>query len=298
VSSPGTTLRATDLVANLATAIGRGECILFLGAGVHSPPPIDSKYSYPENERPPSGKRLAETLAGECDFHRDFPEDSTTNLQRVALCYERRSNRAKLIQRVTVEITQGRKSSAALRALAALPFPIIVTTNYDQFFERALTRLEKEPQVSIYSADPTAVTKDVRRISPASPFVFKIHGDLSEPSSIVITDEDYVHFVMRMSDRAAFHPVPESINFYMKRWPTLFVGYSLMDYNLRLLFKSLRWKVDKAELPDTYSVDLYPDPLILDVYGNEQRYVQFIAQDVWKFVPDLYRRVTGQEMPT
>ena len=82
----------------------------------------------------------------------------------------------------------------------------------------------------------------------------------------------------------------------MKRWPTLFVGYSLMDYNLRLIFITLRWKVDKAELPDTYSVDLYPDPLILDVYGNERRYVQFIAQDVWKFVPDLYRRVTGKEM--
>jgi hypothetical protein len=70
-----------------------------------------------------------------------------------------------------------------------------------------------------------------------------------------------------------------------------------MDYNLRLLFKILRWRIDPANMPDTYSVDKSPDPLILDVWWNQRRYVQFIAQDVWKFVPELYRRVMHKDMP-
>jgi hypothetical protein len=127
--------------------------------------------------------------------------------------------------------------------------------------------------------------------------VYKIHGDIAQPSSIVITDEDYIQFVMRMGDRGPYHPVPETVAYYMKRWPTLFVGYSLMDYNLRLLFKSLRWKVDRSNQPEAYSVDLYPDPLIVDVYANERRQVQFIAQDVWRFVPAMYTRVLNLEMP-
>ena len=70
-----------------------------------------------------------------------------------------------------------------------------------------------------------------------------------------------------------------------------------MDYNLRLLFKSMRWRVDLANVPDTYSVDKYPDPLVLDVWSGQRRCVRFLVQDLWAFVPDLYRRVTGEEMP-
>ncbi len=290
-------LTAVDPVTTIAEAVTKGECILFLGAGVHYPPPTGSKYTHVESERPPSGRELSQKLATECAFSVDFPNDDVRNLQRVSLCHERKFGRAKLVERVAAEIGPAKKPSAALRALAALPFPIVITTNYDQLFERALRKFDKEPQVSIYSPDHDAVTKDARRFTVDTPFVFKIHGDLSEPASIVITDEDYIQFVMRMRDTRDYDPVPETVKFYMKRWPTLFVGYRLMDYNLRLLFKSLRWKVDRADLPDSFSVDLSPDPLILDVYGNEQRYIQFIAQDVWNFVPDLYQRVKAGEMP-
>ena len=117
--------------------------------------------------------------------------------------------------------------------------------------------------------------------------VFKIHGDVSVPESIVITDEDYIQFVLRMSSKEPYDPVPLTLKYYLTRWTTLFVGYSLLDYNLRLLFKTLRWKVDVARLPDMYSVDYEPDPLIVDVWHNQRRYINFIAQDVWAFVPRL-----------
>jgi hypothetical protein len=67
-----------------------------------------------------------------------------------------------------------------------------------------------------------------------------------------------------------------------------------MDYNLRLLLKTLRWRVDPADRPDNYSVDKFPDLLIRRVWADQHQLVQFIPLDVWKFVPDLYQRVTGE----
>jgi hypothetical protein len=42
-------------------------------------------------------------------------------------------------------------------------------------------------------------------------------------------------------------------------------------------------------------VDFRPDALILDVWQSQRRYVKFIAQDVWAFVPALYEVVRGEE---
>jgi hypothetical protein len=55
-----------------------------------------------------------------------------------------------------------------------------------------------------------------------------------------VTDEDYIQFVLRMTDKDPYDPVPMSLKHFLKRWTTLFIGYSLLDYNLRLLFKTLR----------------------------------------------------------
>ncbi len=125
-----------------------------------------------------------------------------------------------------------------------------------------------------------------------------MHGDFDDRASIVITDEDYITFVQRMSDKDALHPVPETIRYRMLKWPTLFVGYSLRDYNLRLLFRTLRWRVDPANFPQSFSVDRNPDPLILQVWQHERRFITFVTQDLWTFVPWLYKEVCGEEYPT
>jgi hypothetical protein len=34
----------------------------------------------------------------------------------------------------------------------------------------------------------------------------------------------------------------------------------------------------------------------MDVWQSQRRYVKFIAQDVWAFVPRLYELVSGKEL--
>jgi hypothetical protein len=286
------------LLKTIADRVAKGECILFLGAGAHYPPPASAPYAYPEDQRPPLSRTFSERLAQQCDFAQQFPHDSIGNLQRVSLYYEVQRGRNALADEIKQAVLTGKRPSPVLCALARLNFPLVITTNYDQLFEIALRAVGKSPLVSVYNQAGTEPTRDnPGSLDPQQPFVVKVHGDVQSRESIVITDEDYIQFVLRMSDKRPFNPVPLTFHYYFTKWPTLFVGYSLLDYNLRLLFKTLRWKIDPSNFPETYSVDIAPDPLIVEVYHNQHRYINFITQDVWTFVPSLYHMITGEDMP-
>jgi len=291
-----TTVDEQRVVGRIAKAVMRERCILFLGAGVHAPPPKESPFCYPEPQRPPIGSTLSRQLAELCGFGERFPTENAGNLQRVALAYELSTSRGELVDEIEDAVDRGRAPSPALRALAKLPFSLVITTNYDQLFEQALRAEGKQPRVSVYN--PEAVeTREHLDPTSASPIIYKLHGDIGKRSSLVITDEDYIQFVLRMADKGQYDPIPLSLKAPLTTWSTLFVGYSLVDYNLRLLLKTLRSKVDAADLKPMFSVDRRPDPLILDVWGSGQhRRVEFIAEDVWSFVPRLYRQVLGEEL--
>lgn len=292
--------------------IRQRECILFLGSAIHAPSPPDSPYNYPADKCPPIGMQLSERLAEKCNY----PEEDIGNLQRVAWYYEHATKfRSRLVDEVKAAVHTGKEPSPVLRALAQLGFPIVITTNYDQLYERSLDLLAQQAaraagkpddlvtntkgnyDLSIYTPLSKVKTRDCsREPSSARPYLLKIHGDVDHRESIVITDEDYIQFVLRMSDKEPYHPVGKSVMKHLMTWPTLFIGYRLSDYNLRLLFKTLRWKVDASDVPPTYSVDMQPDVLIRDVWENQRRYIRFIQRNLWSFVPALYKEVTGQEM--
>jgi hypothetical protein len=301
----------TVIPADLVSAVKKQECVLFLGAGVHYPPPQDSPYLYPEEQRPPLGEKFSNQLADECiaqldeeqneqkrEQKREYLDKQRAALQRTSWYYERipRYDRQKLVNRIKVAVEPGKEPSPLVRALAKIDFSVVITTNYDRLFERALFAVGKDPIMRIYDRTPDRLTKDFPgKPDPKHPWFFKMHGCISDPDSIVVTDEDYINFVMRMGDTEAFHPVPQKLRVQFKEWPTLFVGYSLLDYNLRLLFRTLRRWIADAEQPATFSLDPHPDLLVMETY--KAGLVFFIEQDSWKFVPELYRNLFGEDMP-
>jgi hypothetical protein len=296
----------------LAKHVKSGNCILFLGAGVHAPPPEDSKYKYPDEQRIPLGRDLSQKLADEfgykkvfcdhpCERPQSVPPDcdrSCQDLQRVSLYIETEKayGRKKLVDALDMHLRENKKPSPALKMLSSMPFKIFVTTNYDRLLEAALNKFEKDPVSIVYNCDTNIPTPDMTEDpTKERPLLFKMHGDLNQRESIVITDEDYIIFVQRMSDKEALHPVPQTVRFRMRQWPTLFVGYSLRDYNLRLMFRTLRWRVDTVNFPTSFAVDRNPDPLTLQVWQNERKIIAFVAQDLWTFAPWLYKEVHGKE---
>lgn len=303
-SDPVTIVPPLD--AQLIESVKTGKCILFLGAGVHYPPEdTDPKYGgcYPKAQQPPTGKALAEILVDDSGLNLDpdySPNEKKAiaeDLQHVSLYFEIKRSRKELASKVKEAVSLNKRPSRAVKALAELNFPIICTTNYDTLFEMALFQAGKTPIISSYSNQRHSITKDyVDDITPpiTNPFIFKIHSDVDDPTqSMVITDEDYIQFILRMmTGNGQNDPIPRVFRSHMPIWPMLFIGFSLLDYNLRLLFQLLSWQLQAPSR--SYSVGPYPDHLIRKKYEPP---VKFIAQDVWAFVPILYREVTGRDMP-
>ncbi len=284
---------------HIVEAVQKGKCILFLGAKASALSPRGSPFHY--EQCPPDGAELSKRLAAKCTY----PDDDTWNLARVSLYFETcpDQSRQSLVNAIADEVgASSLLPSPALYMLAALPFRIIITTNYDKLFEKALRETKvsdgvcKDPMIRIYDPHKTDSIEDVPlHPNAAKPVLLKLHGDIDKPESIVVTEEDYITFIQRMSDNK-LHPIHKKIQMNMTELPIMFIGYSLKDYNLRMLFRTLRWTVDPANFPLCFSVDPQPDNLIVSVWQNgKQRIVTFIKQDLWEFVPALYKQCTGGE---
>src|SRR6185295_1582763 len=80
---------ATDsTILSIAESVKRGQCVLFLGAGVHAPPPSDISQVYPEKQRPPFGNEIAKRLAELSAFEVRNPGSLLYDFRRVVQHFE------------------------------------------------------------------------------------------------------------------------------------------------------------------------------------------------------------------
>ena len=152
--------------------------------------------------------------------------------------------------------------------LADIPeINLYVTTNYDDLLERALEprhphvlvdRLGKGLAISSGSGtlEPIARTgqdlcqrlTDPETGEPSAPILFKMHGSIDRKNrkndSYLITEEDYVDYLGR--DHGEY--VPPYINGLMEGKNFLFLGYSLEDWNVRVVLRKLLNKITPGDV--------------------------------------------------
>jgi hypothetical protein len=294
----GMKLRDRILLDQIAHSVRRAECNLFLGAGAHAPRPGGSLTT--TAARPPSATELSRHLAHLSRLRQRYPQENLHDLARVSADFELLFGRSQLVQEVRSQVQTAKRPSQLLRILARLPFPLVLTTNYDTLMEDVLVTAGKSPYLRVYQNTLTVSerTEDFPILAEPSqdaPLVVKLHGDVrTQSSSIVITDEDRIQFALRLGDREPYHPIPRTALYYLARRPTLFLGYSLRDHNFRLLLKALRWRLDAGSVPALYVVDRAPDSLIAAVLQHADEGIRYIEQDLWRFVPALHRAVRSE----
>lgn len=128
--------------------------------------------------------------------------------------------------------------------LAELPLRVYVTTNYDDFMVQALRRAGKEPRQEIcrwnsaVRAEPSAFDQDGGFVpTPEQPLVFHLHGRLDVPESIVLTEDDYLDFLVSVSRDQQL--LPPQIQRSLSNTSLLFMGYRLADWDFRVLHRGL-----------------------------------------------------------
>src|SRR4029077_2105865 len=124
-------------------------------------------------------------------------------------------------------------------------------------------------------------------------FLLKIHGDLANPSSVVVTEEDFILFTLRLQDDR--RPIlPETILYHSIKWTSLLIGWSFRDYNQQLLWEALKY--NRSRLPNAYALESFPDPFLDEIWYRRHSEIKLIVQDQLTFVPELYRAISGKEM--
>jgi hypothetical protein len=132
--------------------------------------------------------------------------------------------------------------------LAKLPLSLYLTTNYDSFMVKALEIEYKDPKRELCRWNP--YLKNQKSIfdslpdfkpTPANPVVYHLHGHDKVTESLILTEDDYLQFLANM----AFEPeiIPVRIQEALTGSTLLFIGYSLSDWNFRVLIQSMKYRM-------------------------------------------------------
>jgi len=129
--------------------------------------------------------------------------------------------------------------------LARLPLSIYMTTNYDDFMAAALRHAGKQPRREIcrwnaspaVREQPTHLDDGALPPSAANPVVYHLHGHLDVPESLVLTEDDYLDFLVAVSRDDGL--LPHQIQRALAGTSLLFVGYRLSDWDFRVIHRGL-----------------------------------------------------------
>lgn len=272
----------------LLQRIRRGKVTPFIGAGA----------SYPTL---PTGTKVARSWAKEFDY--PFPE--TENLTRVAQ-YLAVTDDPMAPKELIIDELEGlgppdfKDPVEPHGVLADLDLPVYLTTNYDDFMTQALADRKKRPERELCKwneflrQDDNDSAFDDPSFEPSgdNPVVFHLHGTLDESESIVLTEDDYLEFVVNLSRHDGL--LPPRIERSITAASLLFVGYSLEDWTFKVIFKGLIGPLESSLRRDSVAIQLPPESKGADTYLTDyfrEKRVSVFWGDANTFMVELRQRL-------
>jgi hypothetical protein len=240
-------------------------CTPFLGPGVTA-------------DLLPSPAELAQELAAKC--HYPFP--ATQSLPRVTQFWSTKDNRRPRVEVVTSMASQFRSrmglpstpgeparslgeiaeqshwsdrsrelfESEIHHQLADLGLPLYVTTNFDNFMTLALrTSAGQARREMVKWRDKGRRDVGQPRFSlnpppsPKAPVVMHLFGADDDPLSMVLTEDDYLDYLARISKDYEYL-LPTDVYDAMASTTLLFLGYRLDDLDLKVILRGLLPNLD------------------------------------------------------
>ena len=247
----------------LIQAIRNGEVVLWVGSG------------FSKGSGYPSGNELSEIIKGELTSQEQEILGKKFNLDDVAeeFCLLRsRDELIKILQDIFKKEPFDLKNPEMVANIPQIKY--LITTNYDHLFEK------------VYENDIYKVVNDSD--IPGIPnfgkvILYKIHGDIDDPDSIVITKRDYLSFYQEGKDKLVW----AQIRSLLARYSVLLVGYSFEDSDIQYIFEDVIGKLGDHH-KDIYLVSPnFPSHKLSDL---SRRYsIQYINSSAEKTMPKLAR---------
>lgn len=260
--------------------LNRGLVIPFLGAGasLRIKPADSTKTDYL-----PSGAELATQLAEKADF----PKNETIDLAKVAQYYSLIGGRSPLYRDLHSIFDHDYPITPLHSYLASIDKPmLIVTTNFDDLMERSLIEQNRKFDVVIHTCDPDNMGDKLLwiehgqekpvEVQPNKLYidldtvtvVYKMHGGINRQApdrdQYVITEDDYIDFLTRMTKNKAI-PAIFAEAFQLRHF--LFLGYSLRDWNLRVVLNRIQASRRSSDIT-SWSIQFKPSIMECNFWQN------------------------------
>jgi hypothetical protein len=265
--------------------LSAGRVIPFLGAGASFGERNPSESAW--RTRTDGGGRIsflptASELADLFASNAGFPAGESRELPKVTQYFGTFIGR-KGLQRQLQEIFTFAQPPGAIHTylaeLAGRSPLLIVTTNYDDLIERALEAAGRPFDTVVHLTEPglggdvlwrpngateqkAVLAKDVDIDMSSVSVVYKMHGSIDRSpagrSQYVITEDDYVEFLTRMTKSAA---IPNIFAEPFQTRPFLFLGYGLYDWNLRVVLNRIEKELRRPGDITSWAIEPRPKPL-------------------------------------
>lgn len=221
---------------DLARTFARGDSSIVIGTGLSI------------GAGAPTADELADDLRSELS-----PPTSERSLARVAQFFRNQLGPYALYARLRAAIVgRSLQPTRAHVLLCRLPVQTYLTTNWDSLIEQALRAADRRTQVVVDGPDLAAWDE-------TEVHVFKLHGELDRPDTIVIAEEDYDRLLHGTA------PMRHKLLDLLAYRPVCFVGYSMRDPDIALLYS--RAVKDMGVLPrPAYMLTFETDLHLLDAW--------------------------------
>ena len=134
-----------------------------------------------------------------------------------------------------------------LRKLSVRNISGIITTNYDQLVENIFS------DYKVFIGQEELIFSDIFQIGE----IYKIHGCVTKPESIVLTSQDYKKF----EDSSAYL-IAKILTIFLE-YPIIFIGYSIQDKNILDIFEAISSCLSQNKL------DILKDRFIFIEYSED-----------------------------
>ncbi len=137
----------------------------------------------------------------------------------------------------------------------------IITTNYDVFLETHFPGFKK------YVGQGELIFSPIQGVAE----IYKIHGSVEEPRSLVINESDYQEF-----DAKSAYLASKLMTIFME-YPIIFMGYSIADPNIQNILKSITSCLETGQMeqlqnrfvfveykPDMSEAEVTPYAIMID----------------------------------
>jgi hypothetical protein len=256
----------------LLSRIKSGKCTPFLGAAVN-------------DKILPLGSEIANDWASRFDY----PLDSGRDLAKVAQFLATKTDAVRPKEMILEWLEKSQNPldfndpDEPLNVLAKLDLPVYLTTNYDDLLSQAIefhgrsTGRKAEVEICRWNkslATQPSLFRRGSRFNPnrQTPVIYHLHGHKRLLESLVLTEDDYLDFLVNMSKDINF--LPPRMQEAITGSSVMFVGYSLTDIDFRVLFRGLLGNLEAALGKMSVAVQLPFD----DANPNKQRAEDYVTQ--------------------